>query len=154
MEGSNLAVLEETKNVVMGDLDLALKVAMAPHVSRSEYTAARRLPLLAHIRQLLQIDCSTIDFSQTGGFPAAKETAIVFLKAVLAYHREISAELERLLQIKDPLRRNRIRKLIGPYNEIESVLEALEDKIEDLEIATSSEVQTAINRLIDEAKTS
>ena len=153
MPGSSLAVLEETKNLVMGELDLALKVATAPQVSLGQDTATRRLSLLASIRQMLGIDLSTIDFSQTGGFPAAKEAAIVFLKAVLAYHREIAAVLERLLRIKDPLRRNRIRKLIGPHNEIESVLEALEDKIEDLEIATSSEVQTAIDRLIDEAKT-
>jgi hypothetical protein len=76
----------------------------------------------------------------------------LFLKRVLTYHREIAAELDRLLQINDPLRRKRIRTIVGRHDEIESVLEALEDKIEDLEIATSPEVHAAIERLIDEAK--
>ena len=50
MPGSSLAVLEETKNLVMGELDLALKVATAPQVSLGQDTATRRLPLLAYIR--------------------------------------------------------------------------------------------------------
>jgi hypothetical protein len=76
----------------------------------------------------------------------------LFLKGVLTYYREIAAKLDRLLQINEPLQRKRIRKLVGTHDEIESVLEALEDKIEDLEIATSPEVHAAIERLIDEAK--
>ena len=60
--------------------------------------------------------------------------------------------LDRLLQVKDPLRRKRIPRLVGRRDEIESVLEALEDTIEDLEIATSPEVHAAIEQLIDEAK--
>jgi hypothetical protein len=152
MAESSFAVLEETKNAVMGDLDLAVKVATTPRVSLGAYTAASRIPLLANIRRLLRIDLSAID-SSPEDLPAAKELPPLFLKAVLIYYREIAAKLDRLLQIRDPLQRNRIRKLVGSRQEIESVLEALEDKIEDLEIATNPEVHTAIERLIDEAKT-
>ena len=152
MAGSGLAELEEMKNAVMGDLDLALKVATTPRVSRGAHTTGRRIPLLAHIRQLLRIDLSAIDLSPTGDLSAAKQAPLLFLKAVLTYHREVAAQLDRLLQINDPLQRTRIDKLVGSRHEMESVLEALEDKIEDLEIATSPEVHAAIERLIDEAK--
>jgi hypothetical protein len=152
MAGSSVAVLEETKNTVMGDLDLAVKVATTPRASLGAYTAAGRIPLLAHIRQLLRIDLSAIDVSPPEDLPAAKQLPLLFLKGVLTYHREIAAQLDRLLQMHDPLQRKRIRKLVGSRHEIESVLEALEDKIEDLEIATSPEVHAAIERLIDEAK--
>jgi hypothetical protein len=152
MARSGLAELEETKNAVMGDLDLALKVATTPRVSLGAPTAGGRIPLLAHIRQLLRIDVSAIDVSPAGASPAAKQVPLLFLKGVLTYHREIAAHLDRLLQINDPLQRKRLHKLVGSRHEIESVLEALEDKIEDLEIATSPEVHAAIERLIDEAK--
>jgi hypothetical protein len=152
MAGSGLAVLEETKNAVMGDLDLALKVATTPRGSLSAHTAGGRISLLAHIRQLLRIDLSAIDLSPAEASPAAKQVPFLFLKGVLTYHREIAAHLDRLLQIHDPLQRKRIHKLVGSRHEIESVLGALEDKIEDLEIATSPEVHAAIEWLIDEAK--
>lgn len=126
MPESSLEVLEEIKNLVMGDLDLALKVITAP----------RHLPLLASIRQMLRRDLSTISRSST-----------------LHDYREIADQLDRMLQMNDPLRRARLCELIGPRHEIEAVLEALEEMIEDLEIATSPQVHAAIERLIDEAKT-
>jgi hypothetical protein len=152
MAGSSLSVLEETKNMVMADLDLTLKAVRTLQVSRGTHAATRRTPLLAHIRQLLRIDLSTIDLSPTQDAHGRAQLLLMFLKGVLTYHREVAAHLERFLQINDPLRRNRIHKLIGSRQEIETVLEALEDKIEDLEIATSPEVHAAIERLIDEAK--
>ena len=154
MSRVSLTELEEQKNAVMADLALAFKVATTPRVSLGAHTADKRIPLLAHIRQLLRTDLSAIDLSQDEEFPAAKEVLLLFLKALLAYHREIATQVDRLLQIKDPLQRKRIRKLVGSRDEIESVLEALEDQIEDLEIATSPEVRAAIERLIDEAKAS
>jgi hypothetical protein len=152
MAGASLAVLEETKNAVMGDLTLALKAATTPRLSLGPYTAAGRIPLLANIRQLLRIDISAIDIFPAGASPEETQLTFLFLEGLLAYHREIAAKLDRLLQINDPLQRKRIQKLIGNRHEIESVLEALEDKIEDLEIATNPEVRTAIERLIDDAK--
>jgi hypothetical protein len=148
MVGSSLAALEEKKNAVMGELDLALKVGTTPRVPLDTYTATDRSPLLANIRQLLRIDLSAIDLSDPD------QLLLSFLKGALAYHREIAAKLDRLLQINDPLQRKRIRKLVGSRQEIESVLEALEDKIEDLEIATNPEVHAAIERLIDESTAS
>jgi hypothetical protein len=148
----SLAKIEEQKNVVMGELRFAFQAATTPRTILDAHKGSKRLPLLAHIRQLLRIDLSALDLSAAGDFPAAKEVALLFLKRVLTYHREIAAELDRLLQINDPLRRKRIRTIVGRHDEIESVLEALEDKIEDLEIATSPEVHAAIERLIDEAK--
>jgi hypothetical protein len=139
MAESSLVTWEEKKNVVTGELHLALEAATAPRAR------SRRIPLLANIRQLLRIDLSAIDLS-------AGEPLPMFLKAVLGYHREIAAQLDRLLQVQDPLQRKRIRKLVGTREEITSVLEALEDKIEDLEIAISPEVHAAIEQLIDEAK--
>jgi hypothetical protein len=152
MAEPSVAMLEEQKNVVMGELDFALQAATTPRASLDAHKASKRRPLLALIRQLLRIDLSALDLSAAGDLPAAKEASLLFLKGVLTYHREIAAELDRLLQIHDPLRRKRIRTIVGRRDEIESVLEALEDKIEDLEIATSPEVHAAIERLIDEAK--
>jgi len=153
MAGSSLAVLEETKKVVMGDLDLAFKVATSPKASLGADTATHRLPLLAHIRQLLRIDLSTIDLSADEPFrESVEQIRLLFLKGALTYYRDLAAKLDHFLQIRNPLQRKRIRKLLGSRDEIESVLEALEDKIEDLEIATSPEVQDALERLIDEAK--
>jgi hypothetical protein len=152
MAGASFAVLEETKNAVMGDLDLAVKAATTPRVALGAYTAEGRIPLLAHIRQLLRIDLSAIDVSPTEDLLAAQQLPLLFLKGVLTYHREIAAQLDRLLLMNDPLQRKRIRKFVGSLQEIESALEALEDKIEDLKIATSPEVHAAIERLIDEAK--
>jgi hypothetical protein len=152
MPEASLATLEEKKNVVMDELNLALKAATTPRVSLGAYTAGEHIPLLANIQQLLRIDLSAIDLSATDGFPAAKRVSLLFLKGVLTYYRELAAKLDRLLQIKDPLQRKRIRKLVGSRDEIETVLEALEDKIEDLEIATNPEVHAAIERLINEAK--
>jgi hypothetical protein len=152
MADSSLAMLEETKNAVMGELDLALKVATTPRASLGTYTATGRIPTLAHIRQLLRVDASAIDVSGKD-FPAAyRELPLNFLKLVLEYHREIAAKLDRLLQVRDPLQRKRIYRLVGSRDEIESVLEALEDKIEDLEIATDPEVRAGIEQLIDETK--
>jgi uncharacterized protein YeaO (DUF488 family) len=149
----SLATLEEKKSAVMGELNLALKAATTPRVSLGAYTAGERIPLLANIRLLLRIDLSAIDLSAAEPFRQSFEhIRLLFLKGVLTYYRELAAKLDRLLQIKDPLQRKRIRKLVGSRDEIESVLEALEDKIEDLEIATSPEVHAAIERLIDEAK--
>jgi hypothetical protein len=152
MAESSFAALEETKNAVMGDLDLAFKVATTPRVSLGAHTPTRRIPLLQNIRHLLRIDLSAIDLFPPEVSPAAQEVPLLFLQGVLTYHRELASRLDCLLQIHDPLRQKRIRKLVGSRQEIESVLEALEDKIEDLEIATSLEVHTAIERLIDEAK--
>jgi hypothetical protein len=152
MAVASFAALEETKNAVMGDLNRAFRAATTPRAPRGTSTAAGRIPLLAHIRELLRVDLSAIDVSPTEDVPTAREFFPIFLNAVLNYHREIAAQLDRLLQINDPLQRKRLRKLIGSRQEIESVLEALEDKIEDLEIATSPEVYAAIERLIDEAK--
>jgi hypothetical protein len=153
MAGPSLATLEEQKNAVTGELNLALKAVTTPIVSLGAYTAGKRIPLLAHIRQLLRIDLSAIDLSAAEPFRQPLEhIRLLFLKGVLTYYRELAAKLDRLLQIKDPLQRKRIRDLVGTRDAIESVLEALEDKIEDLEIATSPEVHTAIKQLIDEAK--
>jgi hypothetical protein len=152
MTVSILAALEEQKSAVMGELDLALQIATTPRVSLGAYTAGDRIPLLANVRQLLRLDLSTLDLFPAEDLPASKQLHLSFLKGVLTYHREIAAKLDHLLQIRDPLQRKRIRKLIGSRNEIESVLEALEDKIEDLEIATNPEVHAAVERLIDEAK--
>jgi hypothetical protein len=152
MGDSNLAVLEETKNAVIGDLDLTFKVATTPSISLGTYTAAGRIHLLANIRRLLRLDLSDVDIAPAEDAHPAKQLTLVFLTGVLAYHREIAAKLDRLLQIHDPLQQKRIRKLVGSRQAIESVLEALEDKIEDLEIATSPEVHATIEQLIDEAK--
>jgi hypothetical protein len=148
MAEPSLATLEEQKNAVLGELRFVLKAATTPRVPIGAYRAAehRRLALLDLIRQLIRIGLSAIDLS------AAEQLPLLFLKGVLTYYREIAAMLDRLLQVKDPLQRKRIRKLVGRRDEIESVLEALEDKIEDLEIATSPEVHAAIEQLIDEAK--
>jgi hypothetical protein len=152
MAGPNLATLEEQKNAVTGELNFALKAVTTPRFSLGTDTAGKRIPLLASIRQLLRIDLSAIDLSAGEDFPIAKKVTLLFLKGLLTYHRELAAKLDQILQINDPLQRKRIRKLLGTRDEIESVLEALEDKIEDLEIATSPEVYEAIERLIDEAK--
>lgn len=152
MVGPSLAALEETKNAVMGELDLALKVGTAPRVPSGTRTAPDRSPLLAYIRELLRIDLSAIDLSPAEDLPAAQQLSLSLLKTVLTNHREIAAKLDYLLQIRDPLQRKRIHKIIGSHAEIEAVLEALEDKIEDLEIATNPEVHAAIERLIHEAK--
>ena len=154
----SLETIEEHKNTVMGELRLVLGATTPPKVPMGDSRAVelRRLPLLDQIRQLLRIDLSAIDLSAAGDDPAIKQTvqqtAMLFLKAVLKYYRELAAKLDRLLQIQDPLQRQRIRKLVGRRDAIESVLDALEDKIEDLEIATSPEVYAAIEQLIDEAK--
>jgi hypothetical protein len=153
MAGLTLAMLEEKKNAVVGELNLALKAARTPRVSLGSYTAGKRIPLLGNIRQLLRIDLSAIDLPAAEPFrQSSEQIRLLFLKGVLTYYRELAAKLDRLLQIKDPLQRKRIRDLVGTRDAIESVLEALEDKIEDLEIATSPEVHTAIKQLIDEAK--
>jgi hypothetical protein len=152
MARSSLAELEETKNAVMGELDVVFKIGTPLRFPPDTYTATDRSPLLSHIRQLLRIDLSAIDLSTSEGSPADKQLSLAFLKTVLTYHREIATKLDHLLQIRDPLQRKRIRKIIGSPSEIEAVLEALEDKIEDLEIATNPEVHAAIEQLIDEAK--
>jgi hypothetical protein len=131
----------------MGELRYALK-ATTPRVSIDANKVGEHLrpALMDTIRQMMRIDLSAIDLS------AGEQLPLLFLNGVLTYHREIAAMLDRLLQVKDPLQRKRIRKLVGRRDEIESVLETIEDKIEDLEIATSPEVHAAIERLIDEAK--
>jgi hypothetical protein len=150
MPEPTLATFEGKSNIVIGGLGLVLAATTAPRVSTNEYKTVERLRLLALVRQLLRIDLS--DFPPADDFPAVTQVPQLFLKGVLTYYREIAAKLDRLLQINEPLQRKRIRKLVGTHDEIESVLEALEDKIEDLEIATSPEVHAAIERLIDEAK--
>ena len=52
MPGSSLAVLEETKNLVMGELNLHSRSPQLP-ISLGQDTATRRLSLLASIRQML-----------------------------------------------------------------------------------------------------
>jgi hypothetical protein len=150
MPEPTLTTFEGKSNIVIGGLGLVLAATTAPRASISVYKTVERLRLVALIRQLLRIDLS--DFPAADDFPAATQVPLLFLKRVLTYYREIAAMLDRLLQIDDPLQRKRIRKLVGTHDELESVLEALEDKIEDLEIATSPEVHAAIERLIDEAK--
>jgi hypothetical protein len=141
-----LTALEEKTNIVIGGLHLVLAATTAPRKSIGAYKAVEHLRLLALIRQLMRIDLSAIDVS------AAEQLPQLFLKGALTYYREIAAFLDRLLQVEDPRQRKRIRDLVGTRNAIKSVLEALEDKIEDLEIATSPEVRTAIEQLIDEVK--
>jgi hypothetical protein len=146
MPEPSLTALEEKTNIVLGGLRLVVAATTGPRGSIRAYKAVERLRLLACIRQLLRIDLSAIDLS------AAEQLSLVFLRGVLTYYREIATSLDRLLQVEDPRQRKRIRKLVGTREAIESVLETLEDKIEDLEIATSPEVCTAIEQLIDEAK--
>jgi hypothetical protein len=144
-------MLEGQSKIVIGGLGLVLAATTAPRASIGVYKTVEGLRFLALIRQLLRIDLSAID-PAPGDFPGTEQLSMSFLKGVLTYYREMAAMLDRLLQINDPLKRKRIRKLVGTHDEIVSVLEALEDKIEDLEIATSPEVHAAIERLIDEAK--
>jgi hypothetical protein len=152
MAGSSLAVLEEKKNLVRGELDLARKVVTTPRAALGADRVVGRIPLLEHVRQLLRIDFSEVDLFQDHGLPAAKEVLLLTVKALLAFHRNVAVELDRLVQTKDSLERRRIQRFIGSRQEIESLLEAVEDRIEDLEIATSPEVHAALERLIDEAK--
>ena len=142
--------LEEQTNAVMGELHLVLKAATTPKVPVGAHRAAEphRLALLDSIRQLLRMDLSAIEVSAADEVPAveqaAQQAALSFLKGVLTYYRELAAMLDRLLQADAPWQRRRIRKLVGRRDEVASVLKALKDKIEDLEIATSPEVRATV----------
>ena len=141
MPESILTTLEGKTNVFIGGLRLALAAATAPRVPIGAYKAAEDLrpSLLPNIRQLVRIDLSAVQEPWS-------------LKAVLTYSREIAGILDRLVQVEDLRQCKRIRYLVGTREAIESVLKTLEDKIEDLEIATSPEVRAALEQLIDEAK--
>jgi hypothetical protein len=146
MAALNLATFAEHQQTITDGLRMAEEIATTPRGAIGAARTGTRMPLLTNIRELLRIDLSASDVS------ADDPLVLSFLKGVLAYDREMATRLTRLLQVTDPLLRARLRKLVGTREEIESVLEALEDTIEDLEIATSPEVHAAIEQLIDEAK--
>jgi hypothetical protein len=145
-----LAAVEETKNIINEGLDLVLAATTAPQRSTGAYKAAKRIPFLARIREMLRVDLSEVELS--GPDQRVNQIILNMLKSWLEVHRNVAAKLEHLLQVKDPGQRKRIRDLVGSRGAIESVLEAVEDRIEDLEIATNPEVRAAIEQLIDEAK--
>jgi hypothetical protein len=146
MAALNLATFAAHQHTITDEPRMAEEIATTPRGITGAARTGTRMPLLTNIRELLRIDLSASDMSPDD--PLFRSC----LQGVLAYHREMAAKLDRLLQVTDPLQRTRLRKLVGPREEIKSVLEALEDTIEDLEIATNPEAHAAIKQLIDEAK--
>jgi hypothetical protein len=121
-------------------ITVSAAVATTPRAAIPAYKAAQQLRLspLKNLRQLARIDLFAVEEPWV-------------LKALLAHYREMATLLDRLLQVGDRRQRKCSRDLVGPPHAIKSVLEAIEDKIENLEIATSPEVNAAIEELIDEA---
>jgi hypothetical protein len=133
--------LEPKTHLALGGLHFFVGAATAPRPNTHAMMVVRALgpDLLADVRQLARTDLSGID-------------DVGQLKRLLEQYREMATFLEQLLEIQQPKPNHRIVALLGTPAQIESVLETLEDKIEDLEIATDSDTRAGIERLIAEVK--
>ncbi|MGH8065137.1 MAG: hypothetical protein ACRERE_07815 [Candidatus Entotheonellia bacterium] len=141
MPEATITVLQPKTHIALGGLHLLVGAATAPRANVRAMMVVRALgpEILAGLRQLTRTDLSGIeDVGQ--------------LERLLKQYREIATVLERLLEIQQTKPRQRIVELLGTPAQIESVLEAIEEKIEDLEIATNPDVHAGIKRLIAEVK--
>jgi hypothetical protein len=141
MAAEPITTLQPKTHMALGGLHLFVGAATAPRTNIRAMMVVRALgpELLDDLRQLARTDLSGIeDIGQ--------------LTYLLHQYREIATFLEQLLEIQRPEPRHRIVALLGTPAQIESVLEAIEEKIEDLEIATDSDVRRGIEGLIAEVK--
>jgi alkanesulfonate monooxygenase SsuD/methylene tetrahydromethanopterin reductase-like flavin-dependent oxidoreductase (luciferase family) len=139
MRGESISRLEPKTHMALGGLHLFVGAATAPRANVRAMAVVRVIApdLLADVRELARTDLSAIEDADQ-------------LTQLLQRYREIATFLERLLEIQQTRPRRRLVELLGTPAQIESVLEAIEEKIEDLEIATSPEVHTGLERLIAE----
>jgi hypothetical protein len=151
MAGESITTLEPEAHMALGSLHLLVGAATAPRADVRTTTIIKTLgpQLLTKLRTLARRDLSAVeDVSQ--------------LSHLLDQYRQIAIVLERLLGLQQKMEekaqqikpRPRLVGLLGTPAQIESVLEEIEDTIENLEIATNPEVHAGLERLIAEVKPS
>jgi len=93
--------------------------------------------ILSDLKHLVRRDLSAIEDIPT-------------LTELLQTYRRIAEVIELILERQKSTPSPKLLELLGTPEQLEAIVEAVEEKIEDLEIATNPEVHAAIESLIVE----
>jgi len=136
---TTITTLQSNTHVVLGELHLVFGAATAPRETpKARLVLTTFAPkILSDLKHLVRRDLSAIEDIPT-------------LTELLQTYRRIAEVIELILERQKSTPSPKLLELLGTPEQLEAIVEAVEEKIEDLEIATNPEVHAAIESLIVE----